>query len=87
MQIEKTKADAAMVTAQAMAKKIDQQFVMEAKRDADKKAQQDIENSIAERDMHRKDLDISNKVDVSQREIALAESAPIDKSTSVISPR
>lgn len=87
LEIEKMKAEAALITAQANAKKIDEQFAMEAVRAKQDAEQQQFENMIAERDMHRKDLDIANKVDVSQREIKLSESTPVEKSTAVISPR
>jgi hypothetical protein len=87
LEIEKMKAEAAMITAQASAKKIDEQFALEAIRTKATEEQRQFDNMVAERDMHRKDLDISNKVDVSQREIALTESTPIEKSTAVISPR
>lgn len=87
MQIEQMKAQAALITAQATAKKVDEQFALEALRTKANEEQRHFDNMVAERDMHRKDLDIANKVDVSQREITLSESAPVDKSTAVISPR
>jgi hypothetical protein len=40
------------------------------------------------RDADRKDLDVANRVDVSQREITLAENAPTDmaKENVIVSP-
>lgn len=87
LEIEKMKAQAALVTAQSNAKKIDSQTAMEAARTITDEDQRKFDNMVAERDMHRKDIDIANKIDVSQREITLAESTPIDKNTSVVSPR
>lgn len=87
LEIEKIKAEAAMIQAQAAAKKIDEQFALEAVRTKAQEEQRQFDNMVAERDMHRKDLDIANKVDVAQREIKLSESTPVEKSTAVISPR
>jgi hypothetical protein len=87
LEIEKMKAQAALITAQSNAKKVDSQTAMEAARTLTDEDQRKFDNMVAERDMHRKDIDIANKIDVSQREITLAESTPIEKNTSVVSPR
>lgn len=87
LEIEKMKAEAALISAKSNAKKVDSQTAMEAARTLTDEDQRKFDNMVAERDMHRKDIDIANKIDVSQREIKLAESTPIEKSTAVVSPR
>lgn len=86
-QVEKTKADAAMLTAQASMKKIDMHGAIEVSREKLQEQQKAFDNHIKELETHRKDIDIANKIDVSQREMKLAENAPMTKGTAVVSPR
>lgn len=87
LEIEKMKAEAALINAQASAKKVDLYGMIELSRKEDQNREFEVDTQFREREEYRKDLDIANKVDVSQREIALSESQPIDKATAVISPR
>jgi hypothetical protein len=87
LQIEMKKAEAALINAQAAAKKVDLYGMIELSRKEDTIRQQEVDNEFRDREEYRKDLDIANKVDVSQREITLSESQPVDKTTAVISPR
>lgn len=86
MQIEQTKAQAAMLTAQASMKKVDMHGAIEKMKAQLTKMQQDFDNSIKAKDEQRKDADTMNKIDVAQREIKLAETNPIGQEQVIVSP-
>jgi hypothetical protein len=73
IQSEQTKAQAALVTAQASMKKVDTHALIEKMRAELDMMKYKVDNELKKHDAARKDLDIQNKVDISQREIALAE--------------
>ena len=89
MEIEKMKAEAALINAQASMKKVDLYGQIELSRKEDTNRQQEIDNIFREHEESRKDLDVANKVEIAQREMTLAENTPVTdpKQTSIISPR
>lgn len=70
---EGKQADAALLTAQTNAKKVDAQIELEQIKVQVTELLAAIKQMTAERDADRKDLDVANKVNVSQRELELAE--------------
>jgi hypothetical protein len=70
---EKTKAEATMVTAQAAMKKVDTHALIEKMRAELDMLKNKVTNELKQQDAIRKDVDIANKIDISQREMALAE--------------
>jgi hypothetical protein len=89
MEIEKMKAEATLINAQASMKKVDLYGQIELSRKEDTNRQQQIDNIFREHEESRKDLDVANKVEIAQREMTLAENTPATdpKQTSIISPR
>lgn len=89
LEIEKMKAEAALINAQAAMKKVDLYGQIELSRKEDTVRQQEIDNIFREHEETRKDLDVANKVEIAQREMTLAENTPAvePKQTSIISPR
>jgi hypothetical protein len=86
IQAEGKKADAAVISAQALLKKVDMHGAIEQMKAQIAKMQQGFDNQITVRDEQRKDADITNKIDVAQREIAIAEAAPIGGEQVLVSP-
>lgn len=86
MQIEGQKAQAAMLTAQANMKKVDMHGAIEKMKAQLSKMQNDFDNQIKLRDEQRKDADTMNKIDVSQREVRLAEANPVGQEQVIVSP-
>lgn len=82
------KADAAVATAQAHQMKVEKDAELGALKHQLQEMQAQLQALIASRDADRKDLDVTNRVNVSQREIELAEEAPIDQAQDrvVVSP-
>jgi hypothetical protein len=88
MQNETMKAQAALITAQATAGKVQGNIQIDQTKvqlDAEKAH---IDASIKQRDAQRKDMDIANKVDVAQREMSLAEHTAVTevKQNNIVSP-
>jgi len=76
MQNETTKAQAAMITAQSHVKKNDAHAQIEQVKLSLTQMQDKFNNMVAAKGERRKDHEAANKIDVSQREIHMAEHAP-----------
>lgn len=85
-QADKARADAALLTAQAGAaqKTADAELGMLKHQLEEVKAQ--LDGLVKSRDADRQDLDVANRIDVSQREITLAENAPPADTNTIVSP-
>lgn len=86
LQNETTKAQAAMLTAQSASKKIDTHSEIEQLKLSLAETKAQFDRIIKLREEKRKDTDIANKVDISQREIHMAETTPQADSKTVIAP-
>ena len=88
MQNETMKAQAAMIAAQSSQQKIEMQGAIETGREQLNEQQRQFDNQIKLMEEQRKDVDIANKVDVAQREMKLAEDAPVTetKQNMIVSP-
>jgi hypothetical protein len=75
LEIEDKKAQAALLTAEAAKAKVDAHAEIDSLKVQVAQALAEIKRFTAERDADRKDMDIANKVNVSQRELELAEQA------------
>ena len=85
-QADKARADAALVTAQAGAKKVEQDGQLGLMKQQLAEMQAQLQAILDAREADRQDLDVANRVDVSQREIELAEAAPAESANNIISP-
>jgi hypothetical protein len=84
---EKTKAEATMVTAQAAMKKVDTHALIEKMRAELDMMKHKVDHELKQHDAIRKDIDVQNKVDISQREMALAEEQEMNpESKFIVSP-
>lgn len=72
-------AEAALITAQAAAKKVEVHAQVEDLKGQVAMLLAEVKRFTAERDADRKDIDIANKVNTTQRELELAEQAPDQK--------
>lgn len=88
MQNETMKAQAALITAQASAGKVQANAQIDEAKVGLETQKAAMDAQIKERDASRKDMDIVNKIDVSQREMALAErTEPLEvKQSNIVSP-
>jgi hypothetical protein len=86
LEIEDKKAQAALITAQAAATKVQGHHEMEAMKLQVTEMLAQIKQFTAQRDADRKDMDIANKVNVSQRETKLLEEAPPAAEKAIVSP-
>ena len=88
LEIEYVKAQAALITAQAARAKVEKDAVLGEMKHQLAQLQEHFNAMMQERDADRKDLDVANRVDVSQREIKLAEEAPEEaaKENVIVSP-
>ena len=88
MQNETMKAQAAMISAQSSQHKIEMNGAIETGREQLNQQQRQFDNQIKLMEEQRKDVDIANKVDVAQREMKLAEDAPVTetKQNMIVSP-
>lgn len=88
MQIEELKAQAAMVTAQATQGKAQATAQFDQAKVSLDQQKAALDHQIKQRDAERKDLDVHNRVDVAQREMALEETMrPQEvKQTNIVSP-
>jgi hypothetical protein len=82
------KAQAAMIAAQSSQQKIEMQGAIETNREQLNTQQRQFDNQVKLMEEQRKDVDIANKVDVAQREMKLAEDAPVTetKQNMIVSP-
>lgn len=72
-------AQAAMLKAQASSKNLEFDNMMS-------KMKFDLEKYIKTADSHRKDMDVANRIDVSQRELDIVEKAPEPETKAIVSP-
>ena len=88
MQNETMKAQAALITAQSTQGKVQANAQIDQAKVSLEEQKAIIDAQIKQRDAARKDLDIQNKVDVAQREMALEETVrPTEvKQTNIVSP-
>lgn len=88
MQNETMKAQAAMISAQASQHKVDINGAIETNREQFNQQQSQFNNVVKLNEEKRKDLDVNNRVDVAQREMKLAEEAPVTetKQNMIVSP-
>jgi hypothetical protein len=75
LEIEDKKAEAALLTAKAASAKVDAHAEIDSMKTQIAMLLAHVKQFTAERDADRKDMDIANKVNVSQRELELAEQA------------
>jgi hypothetical protein len=82
------RAQAALLTAQAAQQKQDKDAIVATWKHELDTLKEQLSSLMQNRDADRKDLDVANRVDVSQREITLAENAPTDmaKENVIVSP-
>jgi hypothetical protein len=85
VQNETTKAQAAMMTAQVHQAKVTQQGQFEHAKLSLQQMQDRFKNHLAGRDARRKDHAEANKIDISQREMHIAEMTPAADQT-IIAP-
>lgn len=86
LEIKDKAATASMITAQAHVQKDQRLAALDAQKVALDAADQQFEQTLKTREQDRMDLDVANRVDVSQREMALAEAAPTETENTIISP-
>lgn len=86
LQNETTKANAAMVVAQATSKKSDAHQEIEQLKLSLAETKEQFDRIVKMREEKRKDTDVANKIDISQREIHMAETTPQADSKTIISP-
>lgn len=84
VQNDTTKAQAAMITAQAHAQKVQAHTSFEGEKLDHQKLQDRFKNILSKQDQERKDHEALNKIDISQREMHLAETAPEEET--IVSP-
>jgi len=87
MQIEQQKAQALTMQAQSADEKVKMHGAIEEMKAKLQQIQQQFKDQLASRDADRKDADIRNKIDISQREMTIAEAAPMGTETVMISPK
>lgn len=73
IQTDQTKAQAALVTAEAAMKKVDMHGLIEKMRAELDMMKHKVDSQFKLQDQTRKDADIANKIDISQREMTLNE--------------
>jgi len=86
LQIEDKKAQAMLLTAQAAADKAQGHHEIEMMKVQISQLLAHVKEMTAQRDADRKDMDIANKVNVSQRETHLLEVAPPAAEKAIVSP-
>lgn len=88
MQNESMKAQAALITAQATSGKVQANTEIEHSKVQLDTEKAHIDAAIKQRDAARKDIDVENRVDIAQREMALEENMrPAEiKQTNIVSP-
>lgn len=86
IQNETTKAQATMIMAQAHVKKNEDHAQIEQVKLSLTQMQDKFNNMVAAKSERRKDHEAANKIDVSQREIHMAETAPQEDVKEIIAP-
>ena len=87
MEVEKMKAQAAMITAKAAETKVQNHADIESMKMTLQQMQAQFDNLMKQHEDHRKDSDIANKIDVAQREMSLEETADPANTTTIVSTR
>lgn len=87
MELEERKVKALEMQAQAAMDKITANVQIDNQQQALAKMQRDIDNMLKQREEERKDMDIANKIDISQRETAILEATPMTSGVASASPR
>ncbi len=85
-QADADRAAAAKLTAQAQAQKVADAGELGRMKQALDEMREQMKVLFDQRTADRQDLDVANRVDVSQREIELAEKAPPETQNAIISP-
>jgi hypothetical protein len=80
-------ADAAITNAQANAMKVAHAAEMQQMKEQIAELSMHLKTVIETQSEHRKDIETANKINISQREMALAEAAPAGTETDVVAPR
>lgn len=86
IEIEKMKAQAAMVNAQAAMQKVEMHAQIEQMKLEFAKMRETVSLLLKGRDADRKDAETDSRIDIAQREMELAESAPETQTNTIVSP-
>ncbi len=87
VQIDQQKAQAALIAAQAQQHKVEMHGIIESSREKLAEEQRQKDNMFKAQESHRKDMDMANKITISQREMALAEANPPNQESVNVSPK
>ena len=87
LELEERKVKALEMQAQAANSKVEAHVVIEQARQQLEEMQRKFDNMMSQREEERKDADITNKIDVAQREIAVVEATPMNNGVASASPR
>jgi hypothetical protein len=85
LEIEEMKAKAALITAEATAKAKDTDAMVKMLSAKLDQISTNFDMALSKRESDRLDIETANRVDVSQREIKLAESAPAEGTNTIVS--
>jgi len=86
VEIEKMKAQAAMVNAQAAMQKVELHAQIEQMKLEFAKMRETVALLLKGRDLDRKDAETDSRIEIAQREMELAESAPEAQTNTIVSP-
>jgi hypothetical protein len=87
LQVKDKQAEASMVTAKATEQKVQNTAAFDAIRAQMEELTETLNAMIQERDADRKDAEVANRIEISRREMALAENPPAEtEGRSIISP-
>lgn len=86
MEIEKQDSQARLITAQAAMRKAEVASENHQMQAMLNKMKFDFDQFLKTADSHRKDMDVANRIDVSQRELEIVEAAPEPEAKAIISP-
>lgn len=87
LEIKSKTADAALASAQASQRKVDSHEQLEVLKAQLAKMTLDLKRIVDLRAADRQDLDVANRVDVSQREVEMLENAPPEAENAIVSPQ
>lgn len=86
IEIEKMKAQASMVNAQAAMQKVEMHAQIEQMKMEFAKMRETVNLLLKSRDADRKDAETDSRISIAQREMDLAESAPEAQTNTIVSP-
>jgi hypothetical protein len=86
VEIEKMKAQAAMVNAQAAMQKVEMHAQIEQMKLEFAKMRETLSLLLKGRDLDRKDAETDSRISIAEREMDLAESAPETQTNTIVSP-